>query len=257
MDAVVLSRLLNSRKTNEVAAARAAFAQAGPPAADIVANVLECARKRRERRARLIAPLVNGGGLLTILTALGISLVLRTDMTDVFRGFYGDWDGSSWPSMIELEAANLLARWGDIRATDTLLAALDDPQAERAEAARRALAELLTGLDERTAAMGLTTEHGGRLRRLLTEETSRSRPAHPDLALAVLHLLKRACVQPGCAERARFHRLLADAGTLKDVERLSSRATDSRVRAACVDCLPGLRAVVFGLGSPSERIGTP
>ncbi len=52
MDAVVLSRLLNSRKPNEIAAARAAFAQAGPPAADIVASVLERAPKKRERRAR-------------------------------------------------------------------------------------------------------------------------------------------------------------------------------------------------------------
>ncbi len=258
MDAVVLSRLLNSRKPNEVAAARAAFAQAGPPAADIVANVLERARKRRLRRARLIAPLVNGGGLLTILAALGVSLVLRTDMTDVFRGFCGDYSGQSRASMVELEAAGLLARWGDLRAADTLLAALDDPQAERAEAARRALADLLTGLDERTAATGLTIEHGARLRRALTEETGQSRPAHPELALAVLHLLTRVCGLPGRADRARFHHVLADAGLLQNVERLSLRTNHPAILAACRNCLPGLRLVAFGgAGASSERIGTP
>jgi len=252
VDAIVLSRLLSSRKPNEVAAARAAFAQAGPPAADIVANVLEHARKKRVRRARLIAPLVNGGGLLTVLSALGVSLVLRTDMTDAF--FHSGWgELVSRPSMAELEAAGLLARWGDVRAADTLIAALDDPKTERAEAARRALTELLNGLDERTAASELSTEHGARLRRLLTEETEQSRPAHPELALALLNLIERICAaRLNAACRAtHFYRTFVTAALLQDVERLSARATDLRVRAACVDCLPGLRAAVL------ERIKTP
>ena len=256
MDAIVLSRLLSSRKPNEVAAARAVFAQAGPPAADIVAGVLEHARKKRERRARLIAPFVYGGGVLTL-----VATITLFNFAALF--FCGDGWGNlhqrlSLPSLVELEAAGLLARWGDVRAADTLIAALDDPKVERAEAVRRALAELLTGLEERTAATGLTSD-GVRLRRVLTEETGQSRPAHPDLALAVLDLIRRVCALPGRADRARFHRLLADAGTVNVVERLSSRATDLRVRAACVDCLPGLRAVAFGgaAGASPERIKTP
>lgn len=243
MDAVVLCRLLCSRRPAHVAAARERFAEAGPSrAADVLAGLLARERRRRLRRERVVRPLLFVGGLGGLL-AVNVA-------TDFVAFFFADWTGcGTWPSLpgrVEQEAASLLASWGDVRAADTLIALLDAPNEECAAQVRIALGQLLDQADAARAVDALGDGAWNRLRRLLSEETPHSRPAHPALVRALVRLLARVGEQ-GNSDQA----VALAARALGDVERLGSRATEPGLRAECAACAGLLRA--RAASSPDPR----